>query len=54
MMKINRSRKHEELLTCGPIVVAASCWGVNGAGGGEYFNHGFASFCDENFGFGGG
>ena len=36
----------------GPIVVAASCCGVNGAGGREYFNHGFESFWDWNVGAG--
>jgi hypothetical protein len=34
------------------MVVAANCCGVNGAGGVEYFSHGFESFWDEKVGDG--
>ena len=42
------------VLTNGPMVVAANCCGVNGAGGGEYFrtNHGFVSLFAANVGTG--
>ena len=33
-----------QVVTFGPIVVAASWSGVRGAGGGEYFSQGFDSF----------
>ena len=34
------------------MVVADNCCGVNGAGGGEYFNQGFDNLLDSNVGAG--
>ena len=52
-MRMRIIMENKKIVTFGPIVVAASCCWVNGAGGGEYFNQGF-DILNDWYGVGGG